>query len=250
MSRDFDELVNATLAQEFTGWDFSYLRGRWRMEKLPWHYRALVEVRLQDAERLLDMGTGGGEFLASLVPLPPRTYASEGYAPNVPIACQQLEPLGVAVIEVHDPAALGLQSEYFDLVINRHESFIASEVYRVLRPGGVFITQQIGGRNNIELNEWLQDEIDFPYAKWSLARAMQQLEAAGFIIEEQQEVFPVAHFDDIGAVVFYLKVISWQIPDFSVERYRDKLRALHERIERSGPLAVRSHRFLVIARRL
>jgi hypothetical protein len=45
------------------------------------HVRACLEPR----HSLLDMGTGGGELLASMAPLPD-VWATEGYPPNVPIA--------------------------------------------------------------------------------------------------------------------------------------------------------------------
>jgi len=46
----------------------------------------MVRERLPDVTPLLDMATGGGEFLSSLVPLPPRTVATEGYPPNLEVA--------------------------------------------------------------------------------------------------------------------------------------------------------------------
>jgi len=35
----------------------------------------------------------------------------------------------------------------FDVVLNRHAPTEVAEIVRVLRPGGVFITQQVGRRN-------------------------------------------------------------------------------------------------------
>jgi hypothetical protein len=42
-------------------------------------------------------------------------------------------------------------------------------------------------------------------------------------------------FFDVGAMVWFLRKVIWTVPDFCVERYRDRLRDLHERIERQGP---------------
>src|ERR1051325_259171 len=82
-----------------TGWNFSYLKGRMeeKLTSLPWDYEATVRTELLNAKGLLDMGTGSGEFLASLSPLPPDTCATEGWAPNIAIARQRLAPLGVTV---------------------------------------------------------------------------------------------------------------------------------------------------------
>jgi hypothetical protein len=82
-----------------TGWNFSCLKGRMeeQLNLLPWDYEATVRSLLLNARGLLDMGTGSGEFLASLSPLPPDTCATEGWAPNIAIARQRLGPLGVTV---------------------------------------------------------------------------------------------------------------------------------------------------------
>jgi hypothetical protein len=41
-----------------------------------------------------------------------------------------------------DRARLLFRDGAFDLVANRHEAFVATEVARVLSPGGTFVTQQ------------------------------------------------------------------------------------------------------------
>jgi len=69
---DFDALVTQAEAEPFSGWDFSWLRGQWREGHTSWDFGATVRERFAQADALLDMGTGGGEFLASLAPLPAR----------------------------------------------------------------------------------------------------------------------------------------------------------------------------------
>jgi hypothetical protein len=39
----------------------------------------------------------------------------------------------------------------FDLVIDRHEAFLAAEVHRILVPGGTFVTQQVDTRSSDDL---------------------------------------------------------------------------------------------------
>src|SRR5579875_3871566 len=59
--------LQAEYEHPFSGWDFSYLDGRWVEDwsALTWDYRAAIEARLPQTRSLLDLGTGGGEFLAS-----------------------------------------------------------------------------------------------------------------------------------------------------------------------------------------
>jgi len=248
LAADFDKLIYEALLRDFSGWDFSYLDGRMIEAAPPWDYRALVYERSRDIQSLLDMGTGGGELLSSLQPFPPDTCATEGYPLNIPIALKRLEPLGVHVVEFQRDDALPFNDERFDLIINRHESYWEPEIYRLLKPGGLFITQQVGGMNLFGLNELLQDHPRHEFSYWTPDYAQPRLEQAGLGIVERQEAFPETVFTDIGAVVYYLKAIPWQLGDFDVERYHDRLGVLHN-IILEGKLALQSHRFLLIAQK-
>ncbi len=207
---------------------------------------------------LLDMGTGGGEVLASLVPFPARTAATEGYPPNVAVARARLAPLGVTVTaikgapdNIHIAPGAGIGSlpfpaRHFALVINRHESYYPAEVHRILESGGAFITQQVGGDYYQELNRLLgAPNRDGP--AWNVDFAVHQLEEAGFRIVEVREEYPETLFHDIGAVIYYLKAVPWQVPDFTVDAYRTQLISLHQRIEASGSLRIPGRLFYVEA---
>jgi SAM-dependent methyltransferase len=218
----FNELITEALAQEFSGWSFSYLDGRHSTEDVPWDYANEVRQLIPDAQSMLDMGTGGGEFLESLSPLPENTVATEGWDVNIPIAQKRLDPYGVKVYAVDDKHNLPFEDNIFDLVINRHSALIATDIYHVLKTDGILITQQVGGLNNIRLNELL-DAPSPVYGDILLENTIQQLTDAGFDIIHAEESFPEERYLDIGAVVFYLSVIQWQIDDFSVEKYRQQL---------------------------
>lgn len=249
MRDDFDKLVDEAWHHEFCGWDFGYLAGRMLESELSWDYRQIVAAKARHATALLDLDTGGGEFLSSLRPLPPNTWATEAYPPNVPIAKACLGPLGVRVVDALAAAPLPFRDRSFDLVIDRHGSYLASEVYRILRPGKRFVTQQVGGENCIGLNEMLQDRVAFEYSYWTLGYAVRQLEESGFRILDRREEHPRVEFLDIGAVVYYLKVISWQVGDFGIDRHRERLARIHQVIQETGRFAVTAHRFIIEAQK-
>ncbi len=246
---NFEALIAEAEKAGFSGWDFSYLEGRYKESAPSWDYRQMVLERMADSSSLLDMGTGGGEFLASLGALPPHTCATEGFPPNLSIARACLAPLGVRVESACGDENLPFPDGSFDLVINRHESYSPAELKRILKPGGCFLTQQVGGRDNFLLNERLQDEPCLEYAGWNLQTARKQLEDAGFTVRLAKEEMLPTRFSDIGAVVYYLKAIPWQIPDFSPEKERLRLLQLHREIIQNGALITHSHRFILEASR-
>ena len=71
---DRNTLKKLWLAEEaaahMKGWDFSHLDGRYSEgQNLPWNYRSVIDRYRRPEHRLLDMDTGGGEFLLSGAPL-------------------------------------------------------------------------------------------------------------------------------------------------------------------------------------
>lgn len=238
--------------EPFVGWDFSFITRTGRMTSglLSWSYGSMALSLIQDATSMLDMGTGGGEFLSKLGPFPPSAYATEGYLPNVPVTKERLTPLGVQVVQVDNNEALPFATGRFDLVINQHESFSAQEVRWVISEGGKFLTQQVGGLDCNGINEKLGAPINAEYLDWNLKNAEKEIKENGFKVLKSAEEFPTQRFYDIGALVYYLKAIPWQAPGFDINQYKDELYAIHKMIEQEGYFEVKQHRFFILAEAL
>lgn len=206
---------------------------------------------------MLDMGTGGGEFLSALRAPAAFTVADEAWPPNVPIAASNLRTRGIPVVQDEgapdnmDPAGdptlgrLPYRSGAFDLVLNRHESFAAAEVHRVLRSGGTFLTQQVDFRTYDDLYAALELEAPPEDESW-LPLAVSQVEGVGLEVRDARTGEEIQSFADVGAFVWYLLSVSWSVPEFDLVRCEAALRRLHERL-RAQPLPVRQRRLLLVA---
>ncbi|MGA2521097.1 MAG: class I SAM-dependent methyltransferase, partial [Acidimicrobiales bacterium] len=146
MEGSCEALIEEAEAAPVEGWDFGWLDGRATEQRPSWGYSRLAAERAKDVASLLDLQTGGGELLSELPRLPPLTVATEGWEPNVRRAAQRLHPLGASVVFAHeDQPALPFGSGTFDLVVSRHPvTTWWDEVARVLRPGGRYLSQQVG----------------------------------------------------------------------------------------------------------
>jgi len=247
IGRTYDDLISDALRAPIQGWDFSWLTGRMDRDDLPWDYQALARDAVTKATRLLDIDTGGGELLARLAPLP-AAIATESYAPNVPIATARLVPLGVDV-RAGRASALPVADGDVNLVLNRHGSIDATETVRVLTPQGVLLTQQVGSRNDLAFNDALGTPPPSPPDAHTLHSTVAELEHVGLVIDQAQEDYPVTRYFDVGAVVFQLRSVPWQVPGFDVRSSEERLRHLDAHIRRTGSFDVKNHRFLVRAHR-
>ncbi|WP_030203293.1 class I SAM-dependent methyltransferase [Streptomyces sp. NRRL S-87] len=251
MTPTFDKLVAEAESVSVEGWDFSWLDGRASEQRPSWGYQRMLGERLARASAALDIQTGGGEVLAGAGPLPPLMVATESWPPNVAKATRLLHPLGAAVVVDPDEPPLPFGDEAFDLVSSRHPVTIWwSEIARVLRPGGTYFSQQVGPASVFELVEYF---LGAQPEEVRRARhpddAVRDAEAAGLEVVDLRAERLRTEFGDIGAVIYFLRKVIWMVPGFTVARYKDRLRELHDKIEDEGPFVAHTARFLIEARR-
>ena len=232
------------------GWDFSHIHGRYDEEDdLPWDYRQIIDEYLTDDMKLLDFDTGGGEFLLSLGHPYGNTAATEGFPPNVELCKETLLPLGIDFKTCDDESNIPFADNSFDIFINRHGSFDPKEAYRILKPGGTFITQQVGGQNDRELVEMVLPDVPRSHPELELSVQRKCFEEAGFDIIRGEETFRPIRFFDVGAFVWFARIIEWEFPGFSVEKCFDRLLKMQETIDRTGAAEGTIHRYLIVARK-
>ena len=250
-----DDLLDEAERRPLVGWDVGY-GGRIVTARPAWDFEAMVDARIRASPDLLDMGTGGGEWL-SRRPFPKGcTVATEGWAPNVPVAQARLAPLGVRVVAVEgapdnadqmdasELPSLPFADAAFHLVTNRHEAFVAADVARVLAPGGTFLTQQIGSDFDAPMRALLGLAPQPPRPAWNLAVAERQVRAAGLQVAASGEGEARMTFADVGALAWYLINLPWTLPGVPREDWRPRLEALHG----GGPLGVGQPIFWLEAR--
>lgn len=250
MTDGFERLVREAAAAPADTWDFGWLAGRASEARPSWRYFDLVAARAATARRLLDIDAGTGDLLADLPAVAPLTVACDAYEPSIRRAAPRLRARGVPVVRNQaGAAALPFASGAFDLVVSRHpiETWW-TEIARLLEPGGCYLSQQVGPHSQRELVEFLAGPQP-PGSKRDPDLARRAAEDAGLVVEDLRvERTPVV-FYDVGAVVWFLRVVVWTVPDFTVERYRSRLRDLHDVIGRDGAFHSSSSRFLIQARR-
>lgn len=232
---------------KFCGWNFSHLKSRKIEEKLPWDYTTLAKKLVRKSESILDMGTGGGEIFSSLMPFPCKATVTEGYRPNYLLAKKRLEPLGVKVIDFENATVrkLPFKNEEFDLVLNRHDAFDITELFRILKSNGIFLTQQVGKNNLMDLMKFFNSKQKFNIASFQSVK--NELIGTGFKIKFAENWEGKTEFKDVGAIVYFLKNIPWIMKDFSVDSHLKYLLKLQKKVENGKKLVFNENRYLIQA---
>jgi SAM-dependent methyltransferase len=232
------------------GWDFSHIHGRYEEENdMPWDYEKIVRQYLNNHSVLLDYDTGGGEFLLSLNHPYNKTSATEGYKPNVDLCREKLLPLGINFKACDNSSKIPFEDETFDIIINRHGDFNAKELYRLLKKDGVFITQQVGCDNDRDLVEMVLPGTENPFPHLNLKEQRKVFEEAEFQIIRAEEAYRPIKFYDVGAFVWFARIIEWEFPNFSVEKCFPQLLEMQKMIETTGKIEGTIHRYLIVAKK-
>ncbi len=231
------------------GWDFSYIEDKYEQEELPWDYKKIVNSYLDKNMKILDMDTGGGEFLLSLNHPYQNTSAIEAYSPNIELCKERLLPLGIQFKEYEDCKELPFDNESFDIIINRHGSYDINEIKRCLKKDGYFITQQVGEDNDYELVQMVLPNTPKSFPGMNMNDQVRKFEEANFQILDKQEFYGSIKFYDIGALVWFASIIKWEFVGFSVEKCFERLIEINKIIENEGFVEGKIHRYFIISKK-
>ncbi|MFC7455964.1 methyltransferase domain-containing protein [Brachybacterium sp. GCM10030267] len=249
--RPAEQLIVEAAAADVGGWGFDYLDGRATEERPPWRYVQQLAQAVASAGTAIDLDTGGGEVLARCPRLATTQHATESWPPNAAAARALLEPRAVHVHETAPEGPIPLPAAAADLVTSRHPVRPAwDEIARVLTPGGEYLAQHVGPESAFELIEhFIGPTTDQQRRSRHPDDEAAAAEAAGLEVTELRTARLRMEFFDVGAVVWILRKCVWWVPDFDVDRYRERLTAMDRIIRRDGSFVAHSTRHLLRARR-
>ncbi len=235
---------------ERRGWDFSRMRDA--RDPVPWDYLEVVRRYLRPTDRVLDVGTGGGEKLLSLTPYFATAIGIDASVAMVEDAQRNLAASQATNVSFHAMRAEELRCAdvSFDVVINRHSVVDVSEAVRVLRYEGTFITQQVGARNTQNICALFGCGVGGEYG--------QEVESAAALadafIRAGCRIVCLADYDvrywfcDVESLVFWHKAIPMP-EDFDIEVHWQLIEKIIADHGTPQGIETNEHRELLIARK-
>ena len=109
--------------------------------------------------------------------------------------------------------------------------------------------QQVGAENERNLVQLLCGDVPLPFPDQYAQKAAEAFENAGFSVLRREECFRPICFYDVGALVWFARVLPWEFPEFSVDTHRAQLQNAQQILEEAGCLKGNTHRFLLVAQK-
>lgn len=230
------------------GWDFSQLQIEVQGET--WDFYSEAAERAPEGGILLDIGSGGGENMLKLADRFGFAVGIDLSEAMVETARNNLRKTTMQNVRFLPMAAENLQfpADFFDAVTSRHCSFDAHEAARVLKPGGVLLTQQVAEADKADVKEAFGRGQAFGVQDGSLKKRYEtELEAAGFKHVESFEYDAAEYYRRPEDLLFLLRHTPI-IPDFGqYPEDRDKFNKFVDKNRTPKGIQTNSRRFLLIA---
>ncbi len=223
------------------GWDFSSMK-TWRAP-VDWDYLEEVKKYLNPSSSVLDIGTGGGERFIQLSNIFKNGLGVDIDPKMIDIARQNAHAVDNVEFIVSSEKLARIEKD-FDLILNRHAPFNLTAIFNHLKPGGYFITQQVGENNMQNVKKALNQKHENPTI------TKNEILKNGLSIVSFQEYDVEYVVKDIESLIFWLKALDMLHADIATNKAIDNVEILNAILKGNvdeGGFVTNEHRYLVIA---
>ena len=203
----------------------------------------IIEDYLNEENHLAVISVDGGNFTSQFEKLPPITYSVEL---NPTKARETLEEKGVKVTTFTSQGKMPFKDEKLDVVVNELSNYDKFEMYRILKPGGYLVVDQLGSDNYKEIiNMFIPFKLK---GQWNKEACQSTLTEIGFDIVDSYEDVGHIRFHSLSAVLAFMKSISPERVE-NYEQFMNFYADVLKKIKKNQFYEITTHKFMVIARK-
>jgi len=202
--KEYQDFYNKV--ESLVGWDFSCLQQT--SEGVEWELYDVLKQKCKKTDVLLDLGTGGGEkilkvsaelkFIFGIDISPDMIKTAKRNQTNSNISNARFFEM--------DAEKIFFPDEMFNVITCRHSYFFPKELYRLLEKGGIFLTQQVGEADKINIkNEFGRGQYFGIEDGSAMREHVKNLQTAGFPQIKTFEYNAVEYYSRAEDLIFLLK---------------------------------------------
>ena len=196
-----------------------------------------------EPHRIIEDYLNEGNFTSQFEKLPPITYSVEL---NPTKARETLEEKGVKVTTFTSQGKMPFKDEKLDVVVNELSNYDKFEMYRILKPGGYLVVDQLGSDNYKEIiNMFIPFKLK---GQWNKEACQSTLTEIGFDIVDSYEDVGHIRFHSLSAVLAFMKSISPERVE-KYEQFMNFYADVLKKIKKNQFYEITTHKFMVIARK-
>lgn len=213
-----------------------YSEAPFRLEKIMQKYE-------KEDDHMAIVSMDGGQFVEHLDKLPTITYVVESLVDE---AMERLKNKGVKVTTYANRNQLPFKDEKMDMVVNKLTNYDKFEAFRVLKPGGYLIVDQLGSNNYKEIANMF---IPFKMrGRWDKENCIRTLRDIGMEIIDSYEEEGYIRFRSLASLLTFMRGFSPERVE-NYDKYINFYARIVEEIKEKEYFDLTTHRFIVVAQK-
>jgi hypothetical protein len=204
--------------------------------QLPWQYADLVGQFLRPGIRVLEWGSKTGQFLLGLPHDAALCTAGALNREDYEICRKRMEARGGKAVLLLEEQLQGCA----DVVICRHVPVSPEAVRKVLKKGGFFVTQQMGGQQSSSMGPEITGVPFVPDPYRQLEQQIPLFDKAGFRVMQSDQVYRKMHFPSKEDYCLYAEKGPEKYPGLTGEKAAEILP--------EGPVMDQGHYYFLVAK--
>ncbi len=230
------------------GWDFSKLDKRVTVRNQKWDFVAVVKKYINKNCTFLDLGTGSGEKIIPLAKNCKRVCGIDNSKYMITKAKQNVK-LKNAEFKIGDNNSIPYQNKTFDLITSRHAPINFKEAHRVLKEGGLLITQQVGERDKQNIKDVFGRGQSYGKTHGKLITDhIKKAQDVGFNVLVKDH-YHSTEFYKVPDLIFLLEHTPI-IPKFNVKKDISRLRIIEKKFKSKFGIRTSSCRFILVLKKM
>ncbi|PIQ73594.1 SAM-dependent methyltransferase [Candidatus Roizmanbacteria bacterium CG11_big_fil_rev_8_21_14_0_20_36_8] len=188
------------------GWDFSKVKHT--SEGVKWELYDEVIKKCKKTDILLDIGTGGGEKVLKIAQNLQLVIGIDISDGMIDTARKNMlrSKVNNARFFVMDSESIKFPDNMFNIISCRHSDFSPTEVFRLVVQGGIFLSQQVGEADKINIKDFFGRGQAFGVKEGTAMKNYTSLlKDAGFSRVETREYDAIEYYERPEDLVFLLK---------------------------------------------
>jgi SAM-dependent methyltransferase len=248
-----DELKQIVAANgKLDGYDFSHINTG--HAPVPWDYVDIARRYLKPTDRVLDIGTGGGEIFYSLSSCFGKGVCVDPSPDMARTAMRNRSTLRLNHISVLRMWAgdLAFEANSFDVVLTRHVGVYVSEIVRVLRPGGFFISQTVGQRTSLNILkafDWTPSSFGPDWWQSFSDLADQFRSYYGCHVHALAEYDVPIWYQDMASFMVWFMAVPWP-EEIELDKHWQNINRVIETCQTERGIETNEHRELLIVQKM
>lgn len=196
----------------------------------------------KEDSHLATISFDGGEYVSLFNNLPPITYVVEARQEQ---AEAKLANRNVKVTKLTHEGKLPFKDERLDVIVNELSNYDKYDLYRVVKPGGYIIVNQMGSDNYKELiNIFLPFKL---HGRWDKETGAKTLSDIGLEIVDSVEEHGYIRFDSLASFIQFMKGITRA--DVTQDRFINFYSQVLKQIKEKNYFELTTHRFMIVAKK-